>query len=73
MSVGEIIGAGLLSTVDGMLIPTPDMQPRTFDFGDGPGDGPVMCAPLSFGDLVTGWHSTRIPNIKMYVHISADA
>jgi len=69
MSVGEIIGAGLLSRVNGTLMPTPDMQPRTFDFGD----GPVMCAPLSFGDLVTGWHSTKIPNIQMYVHICADA
>jgi short subunit dehydrogenase-like uncharacterized protein len=69
MSVGEIIGAGLLSRVDGQLIPTPNAQPRSFDFGD----GPVLCAPLSFGDLVTAWHSTGIPNISMYVHISGDA
>ncbi|WP_085604554.1 MULTISPECIES: trans-acting enoyl reductase family protein [unclassified Pseudomonas] len=69
LSVGEIIDAGLLARVDGQLIATPDAQPRSFDFGD----GPVLCAPLSFGDLVTGWHSTGIPDIAMYVHISGDA
>lgn len=69
MSVGEIIGAGVLARVDGQLIATPDAAPRHFDFGQ----GAVMCAPLSFGDLVTGWHSTGIPNIAMYVHIAGDA
>ncbi|SCZ40774.1 short subunit dehydrogenase-like uncharacterized protein [Pseudomonas sp. LAIL14HWK12:I2] len=69
LSVGEIIGAGLLARVDGQLVATPDAQPRHFDFGD----GPVLCAPLSFGDLVTGWHSTGIPDIAMFVHISGDA
>jgi short subunit dehydrogenase-like uncharacterized protein len=69
MSVSEIIGAGLMARVDGHLVPTPDAQPRHFDFGD----GPVLCAPLSFGDLVTGWHSTGIPDIAMFVHVSGDA
>ncbi|MFJ7792588.1 saccharopine dehydrogenase family protein [Pseudomonas sp. NPDC096950] len=69
MSVGEIIGAGLLARVDGQLVATPGAQPHDFDFGD----GPVVCAPLSFGDLVTGWHSTGIPDIAMFVHISGDA
>ena len=69
MSVSEIIGAGVLTRIDGELVPTPDAQPRHFDFGD----GPVPCAPLSFGDLVTAWHSTRIPNIAMFVHVAGDA
>lgn len=69
MSVSEIIGAGVLARIAGELVSTPDAQPRYFDFGD----GPVLCVPLSFGDLVTAWHSTRIPNIAMYVHISGDA
>ncbi|UVH51159.1 saccharopine dehydrogenase NADP-binding domain-containing protein [Pseudomonas sp. CBSPBW29] len=69
LSVGEIIGAGILARVDGQLIATPDAQPYSMDFGD----GPVLCAPLSFGDLVTAWHSTGIPNIAMFVHISGDA
>ncbi|WP_313053967.1 saccharopine dehydrogenase family protein [Pseudomonas lopnurensis] len=68
LSVAEIVGAGLLARVDGLLVPTPDAQPRHFDFGD----GPVPCAPLSFGDLVTGWHSTGIPNISMFVHFAGD-
>lgn len=69
MSVSEIISAGVLARVDGELVAKPDATPRHFDFGD----GPVLCVPLSFGDLVTGWHSTGIPNIAMFVHISGDA
>ncbi|TKK27674.1 hypothetical protein PspCFBP13528_21525 [Pseudomonas sp. CFBP13528] len=69
MSVSEIIGAGLLARVDGELVAAPDAMPRDFDFGQ----GPVLCVPLSFGDLVTGWHSTGIANIAMYVHIAGDA
>lgn len=69
MSVSEIIGAGLLARVDGQLIPTPDAQPQDFDFGE----GRVQCAPLSFGDLVTAWHSTGIPDIAMFVHITGEA
>jgi short subunit dehydrogenase-like uncharacterized protein len=69
MSVNEIIGAGVLARIDGELVATPDAQPRHFDFGD----GPIVCAPLSFGDLVTGWHATGIPNIAMFVHIAGDA
>lgn len=69
MSVGEIISAGVLARVDGKLVATPDATPRHFDFGD----GPVLCVPLSFGDLVTAWHSTGIPDIAMFVHIAGDA
>ncbi|WP_087720580.1 trans-acting enoyl reductase family protein [Salinicola salarius] len=69
MSVSEIIGAGLMARVDGHLVPTPDAQPRHFDFGE----GPVPCSPLSFGDLVTGWYSTGIPDIAMFVHVSGEA
>lgn len=69
MSVSEIIGAGVLTRVDGELVSTPDATPRHFDFGE----GPVLCAPLSLGDLVTGWHSTGIVNITMFVHVSGDA
>ncbi|MDX1725711.1 MAG: saccharopine dehydrogenase NADP-binding domain-containing protein [Pseudomonas sp.] len=69
LSVSEIIGAGLLARVDGLLVATPDAQPQHFDFGD----GPALCAPLSFGDLITGWHSTGIRNIAMFVHITGDA
>lgn len=56
MNVSEIIGAGVLARVHGELIATPDATPRHFDFGQ----GEVPCVPLSFGDLVTAWHSTAI-------------
>jgi short subunit dehydrogenase-like uncharacterized protein len=69
MSASEIINAGVLVRVDGELVAMPDATPRHFDFGE----GPVLCVPLSFGDLVTGWHSTGIPNIAMFVHIAGDA
>lgn len=69
LSTSEIIGAGVLARVDGELVATPDATPRYFDFGE----GPVLCMPLSFGDLVTGWHSTGIRNIAMFVHISGEA
>lgn len=69
MSVGEIIGAGVMARIDGELVATPDAQPQHLDFGD----GAVLCAPLSFGDLVTAWHSSGIANIAMFVHISGEA
>lgn len=69
LSVGEIIGAGVMARIDGELLATPDAQSQLLDFGD----GPALCAPLSFGDLVTAWHSSAIPNIAMFVHITGEA
>ena len=66
VSAGEIIGAGLMARVNGSLVSKADAAFAAFDFGD----GPVDCAPLSFGDLVTAWRSTAIPNIEMFVHFS---
>lgn len=69
MSVSEIIGAGVMVRIEGELVATPDAQPQHLDFGD----GPALCAPLSFGDLVTAWHSSAIPTIALYVHITGEA
>ena len=66
VSAGEIVVAGLMARVDGALLPKADAALAPFDFGD----GPVDCAPLSFGDLVTAWRSTTIPNIEMFVHFA---
>lgn len=63
-----LMRAGLLTRIDGALVATPAAQPRSFDFGD----GVEVCAPLSFGDLITSWHSIGIPNISMFVHFSGD-
>lgn len=68
ISAGEIFAAGLMARVDGVLVPTPDAGSGLFDFGE----GPVSCAPLSFGDLVTAWHSTGIPNIAMFVNVTGN-
>ncbi|PHX41594.1 hypothetical protein AO263_21745 [Pseudomonas sp. NZIPFR-PS5] len=68
-SVSEIIGAGVLARVAGELVATPDAPPRQFDFGQ----GPLLCVPLSFGELVTAWHASAIPDIRMYVHLSGEA
>ncbi|NGZ85928.1 saccharopine dehydrogenase family protein [Duganella aceris] len=67
-SVAEILGVGLLVRADGAILATPDAQAARFDFGD----GDVDCFPLSFGDLITAWKSTRIPNIEMFVHVKGD-
>ncbi|WP_413722057.1 saccharopine dehydrogenase family protein [Sodalis sp. RH24] len=69
VSAGEIISAGLLARVNGSLMTKTQAETDFFDFGA----GKVACMPLSFGDLVTAWHSTGIPNIEMYVHVSGDA
>lgn len=68
-SVAEILGVGLLARVDGAIVSTPHAQSAPFDFGE----GDVDCFPLSFGDLVTAWKSTHIPNIAMFVHMKGDA
>lgn len=69
ISAGEIVAAGVLTRVAGELVQTPDAQPQSFDFGQ----GLAVCAPLSFGDLVTAWRSTGIPNIAMFVNVTGDA
>ncbi len=69
ISAREIVAAGLLTRVAGDLVQTPHAPPRCFDFGH----GPVACAPLSFGDLVTAWHSTGIGDIAMFVNVTGDA
>ena len=66
LGVSEIIGVGLLARIDGQLVATPDAQPRHFDFGDG-----LELCTVSFGDMVTGWCFTGIPNISMFVHFPA--
>lgn len=68
-SVPEIIAVGSLIRKDGQIVPAPDADTVLFDFGD----GEVECYRLSFGDLITAWTSTAIPNIEMYVHMKADA
>jgi short subunit dehydrogenase-like uncharacterized protein len=68
-SAGEIMDVGLLVRSEGKLVTAPNADMSVFNFGE----GDVECARLSFGDLVTAWASTRIPNIEMFVHVKGDA
>ncbi|RKL65868.1 hypothetical protein CR203_18630 [Salipaludibacillus neizhouensis] len=68
-SAGEILSVGLLVRSEGKLVAAPNADTSVFDFGE----GNVECARLSFGDLVTAWASTNIPNIEMFVHVKGDA
>lgn len=49
----------------GKLIPiSSDIQARAFPFGK---DTTLMCQPISWGDLVSAWWSTKIPHIETYM------
>lgn len=58
----EHLGQGTLTRRDGELVPAPLGLSRTLDLGD----GPAPLRPLTWGDLVTAFHSTGIPNIEVY-------
>jgi short subunit dehydrogenase-like uncharacterized protein len=64
-TVGEMRSVGLLVRADGIIVAKLDAAPERFDFGV----GPVDSVPVSFGDLVTAWKSTGIPNISMFVNM----
>jgi short subunit dehydrogenase-like uncharacterized protein len=68
-SAAKIMEVGLLVRSEGQIVSAPDALPVNFDFGE----GMVECARLSFGDLITAWKSTGIPNIEMFVHVKDDA
>jgi len=65
---GLIEHAGLPTRVrrDGKLVSiTPASLERVFDFGlDDRGPQPALA--VSWGDLITGYHSTGVPNIEVY-------
>ena len=69
ISAAEIMAVGLLARVDGEIVAVPDAKTAEFNFGN----GYVECYPLSFGDLITAWHSTQVPNIEMFVHVTGAA
>lgn len=69
ISATEIMAVGLLARVNGEIVAVPHAKTAEFNFGD----GYVECYPLSFGDLITAWHSTGVPNIEMFVHVTGAA
>ncbi len=64
-SAAGIGDLGVLVRSGGRIVQS-ESEPLTVDFGS----GPLECAPATMGDLVTGWHSTGIENIRTY--LSAD-
>lgn len=60
----ENIHKGGMIRKDGKLKPVPSAwKVRDFDFGD----GPVQAMTIPWGDVSTAYHSTRIPNIQVYM------
>jgi short subunit dehydrogenase-like uncharacterized protein len=65
-SMTSALGFGALAgsvRSGGAIIQRTDTPPRMVDFGSGPEE--VSLAPM--GDLVTGWKSTGIPDIAVYI------
>jgi short subunit dehydrogenase-like uncharacterized protein len=59
----EQAGVPVLLRRDGRLVAVPPgARERAFDYGS----GPVRCVNVSWGDVVSAWHSTGIPNVDVY-------
>jgi short subunit dehydrogenase-like uncharacterized protein len=63
----ENIAQGGLARIDGRLTAVPTAwQTREVDFGDGK---PAHCMTIPWGDVVTAYKSTGIPNILVYTAV----
>jgi len=64
LTVIEGLAGGGLIRRDGRLTPVPTAyRTRTIDFGK----GPVKAVTIPWGDVVTAYHSTGIPDIEVYM------
>jgi len=52
-----------------LVTPEPGAATRTMDFGN----GPVLATHMNWGDVVTAYHTTGIPDIAVYVALSRPA
>lgn len=77
MSRGSAISAKENMTTDslqrlgGVLIEQDVTNLTDFDFSDG--KGAVPCFPVTLPDLFTIWRSTKVENIRTFVHLAGDA
>lgn len=64
-SLASAAGIGDLGVLvrSGGAIVEGDPEPLVVDFGAGPQE----CGPAAMGDLITGWHSTGIGDIRVYL------
>ncbi|KFA54546.1 hypothetical protein S40293_08057 [Stachybotrys chartarum IBT 40293] len=77
MSRGSAISAAenltqiCLQRQNGRLVEQDANDDATFDFDNGKGQ--VQCFPVTLPDLITIWKSTKVSNIRTFVHVSGDA
>ena len=62
----ESIARGTRARRGGLIVRLPETPRATADFGD----GPVPTVGMSWGDVATAWHSTRIPDIDVHFQSS---
>ena len=58
----EMIGKGTMVRQGNQIVELPKAPTDARDFGDGETDW----VGVSWGDVSTAWHSTKVPNIKVY-------
>ena len=64
----EAIALGTRARRGGRVVRLPDTPRASVDFGD----GPMPTVALSWGDVATAWHSTRIPDIDVHFQSSRE-
>jgi short subunit dehydrogenase-like uncharacterized protein len=69
ISASENLSNSVLCRRDGKLVDQSPEAITDFDFGT----GAVSCFPVTLPDLISIWHSTQIPDIETFVHLSGNA
>jgi len=67
LGLGQGAAGGLVRRDGAVTAAPPDRRTRTLDLGEGP--QPVVSIP--WGDIVTAYHSTGIPNIEVFLAAGA--
>lgn len=68
-TMAESMGTGGAVRRDGRITSVPPgWHSRTIDFGDGK---PTLAATIPWGDVSTAYHSTGIPNVEVYMGMTA--
>lgn len=65
-SSANIINAGILVRINGLIQQLPEAKPSAFDFGR----GPQQCFPTPLGGIVLCYKSTAIPNIEEFFQMA---
>nr|MCU0636503.1 saccharopine dehydrogenase NADP-binding domain-containing protein [Gemmatimonadaceae bacterium] len=69
LTMAESLGRPGVARIDGRLVAEPmGAQVRRIDFGDG--TGPQTAASIAWGDVSTAYHSTGVPNVRVYMSMT---